>query len=223
MPNFPKTLARIAIDAMGNKPVRRALDLGCATGRASFELARHFDRVTGIDFSARFIGVGSELAKLGMLRYQLLDEGDLVSYKTRTLKELGLDGLRDKVEFFQGDACNLKPIFRSYDLILAANLIDRLYSPAKFLSGVHERLNIGGILMIASPYTWLEEHTRRSEWIGGFKKNGESHTTLEGLKELLSPHFRLMGQPQDVPFVIRETRRKFQHSISEVSLWERVA
>ena len=36
----------------------KALDLGCATGRASFELARHFEQVTGIDFSARFISLG---------------------------------------------------------------------------------------------------------------------------------------------------------------------
>ena len=223
VPNFPKTLAKIAIDAMGKMSMRRALDLGCATGRATFELARHFERVTGVDFSARFIGIGVELARSGTLRYQLAEEGSLVSYRTRSLHELGLEGLRDKVEFFQGDACNLKPIFCDYDLILAANLIDRLYSPAKFLAGVHERLNIGGILMIASPYTWLEEHTKRSEWIGGFKKDGENHATLEGIRELLSPHFRMIGNPQDVPFVIRETRRKFQHSVSEVTLWERIA
>ena len=33
----------------------RALDLGCAVGRSSFELGRHFDEVVGIDFSGRFI------------------------------------------------------------------------------------------------------------------------------------------------------------------------
>ncbi len=221
--NFPGKLAAIAIDAMGNRPARRALDLGCATGRATFELARHFDHVTGIDFSARFIGMGAEMARLGMLRYQLADEGSLFSYKTRSLKDLGLDAVRGRVDFFQGDACNLKPLFNGYDLILAANLIDRLYSPAKFLSEVHERLNMGGILLIASPYTWLAEHTKREEWIGGFKKDGESFTTLDGLKELLLPHFKLMQAPLDVPFVIRETRRKFQRSISEVTLWERIA
>jgi hypothetical protein len=31
-----------------------------------------------------------------------------------------------------------------------------------------------------------------------------------------------MQAPQNVPFVIRETRRKFQHTLSEVSLWERI-
>jgi hypothetical protein len=108
-------------------------------------------------------------------------------------------------------------------LILAANLIDRLYDPAQFLSMVHERLNIGGVLLIASPYTWLEEHTPRQDWVGGYKKDGENYTTLDGLKAQLGRHFRLMQAPQDVPFVIRETRRKFQHSMSEVTLWERIS
>jgi hypothetical protein len=88
---------------------------------------------------------------------------------------------------------------------------------------VHERLHPGGILLIASPYTWLEEHTPRASWIGGFKQDGENVTTLDGLKALLAPHFRLMQAPQEVPFVIRETRHKFQHSLSEVTLWERIA
>ncbi|HNS59053.1 MAG TPA: SAM-dependent methyltransferase, partial [Nitrosomonas europaea] len=108
------------------------------------------------------------------------------------------------------------------DLILAVNLIDRLYEPAKFLTMVHERLNPGGMLLIASPYTWLEEHTKREHWIGGFKRDGENFTTLDGLKEILGKHFRLIGAPCEVPFVIRETRHKFQHTLSEVTIWERV-
>ena len=79
VPNFPKTLAEIAVASMGNRPKRTALDLGCASGRSTFELARHFDHVTGIDFSARFIGQGAQLAQQGILRYTLADEGDLVS------------------------------------------------------------------------------------------------------------------------------------------------
>ena len=222
VPNFAKALSDIAIQAMGSRPAHKALDLGCAAGRATFELARHFDRATGIDFSARFVGLGAQLAEQGVLRYTLADEGELVSYKERTLSELGLDAVRQKVEFWQGDACNLKPQFIGYDLILAANLIDRLYSPRKFLMHAHERLNPGGLLLIASPYTWLVEHTPRDEWIGGFKQAGESFTTLDGLKALLEPYFRLIEGPQEVPFVIRETRRKFQHSVSEVTVWEKL-
>jgi putative 4-mercaptohistidine N1-methyltranferase len=220
--NFPAALAERCIQAMGQRPARRALDLGCATGRATFELARHFEHVTGIDFSARFIGLGAQMADQGAIRYTRVDEGELVSYKERKLADFGLDETRRKVDFWQGDACNLKPNFTGYDLILAANLIDRLHTPAQFLENVHERLNVGGLLAIASPYTWLESHTKRENWIGGFKRDGENFTTLDGLKAMLGKHFRLVGEPQDVPFVIRETRRKFQHTLSEMTFWERL-
>lgn len=222
VPNFPKALAELAVQAMAGKPARKALDLGCATGRATFELARHFDQVTGIDFSARFIGLGVRLAEQGTIRYTLADEGELVSYRERRLADMGLQEFRHKVEFYQGDACNLKPQFTGYDLILAANLIDRLYSPAKFLTAIHQRLAPGGLLLIASPYTWLTEHTKREEWVGGFKRDGENFTTLDGLDALLGQHFRLVRGPLEVPFVIRETKRKFQHTLSEVTIWERV-
>lgn len=221
VPNFPKALSDLAIEVMQGRPMTTALDLGCATGRATFELAKHFNHVTGIDFSARFIGLALKLSQQGVLRYAMATEGDLVSYQERTLAELGLEGTASKVEFWQGDACNLKPNFTGYDLILAANLIDRLYSPSHFLNAIHERLNIGGILMITSPYTWLEEHTPREEWIGGFKRDGENVTTLDGLKELLGKHFKLVKAPIKVPFVIRETQHKFQHTLSEVTFWER--
>lgn len=223
VPNFPAALAKLAIAAMGNRPARKALDLGCASGRATFELASHFDHVTGVDFSARFINQGVQLIQQGLLRYTLTDEGDLVFYKERSLAGLGLENVKNKVEFLQGDACNLKPILTGYDLILAANLIDRLYDPTKFLANVHERINLGGLLLIASPYTWLEEHTKKEAWIGGYKRDGESFTTLDGLKMILGSHFKLIQGPQAVPFVIRETRRKFQHTLSEVSIWERTA
>lgn len=221
VPNFPKALAELAIAAMGNRPARTALDLGCASGRATFELARHFDHVTGVDFSARFINQGVQLAQQGVLRYTLVDEGELVFYRERSLIGLGLEAVKNKV-VFQGDACNLKPMLAGFDLILAVNLIDRLYDPARFLQSVHERLNSGGLLLIASPYTWLEEHTRRSAWIGGFKRDGESFSTLDGLKAMLGQHFRLVSIPLEVPFVIRETSHKFQHTLSEATIWEKI-
>jgi len=221
--NFPKALAELCLAAMDGKPTRKALDLGSACGRSSFELARKFDAVDGVDFSANFIRLGVEMAEQGSIRYALAEEGELVSYHTRTLKALGLENTADKVVFQQGDACNLKPQLSGYDLVLAANLIDRLYKPRRFLDSIHERINDGGLLVIASPYTWLEEHTPKEEWIGGFKKDGESYTTLDGLKDHLGGHFRMVDEPKKVPFVIRETQHKFQHTLSEVTIWERLS
>ncbi|NHB56601.1 5-histidylcysteine sulfoxide synthase [Acinetobacter sp. 194] len=226
VPNFSKALVDLALNYvkdLKDRPTSKALDLGCAVGRASFELAKHFNEVVGIDFSARFIQHGVELAQGNTLHYTLTTEGQLTEFKSVQLSDLGLDAYAQRVKFFQGDACNLKPQFTSFDFILAANLIDRLHHPAQFLSSIHDRLNMGGILMITSPYTWLEEHTEQAEWIGGFKKDGENFTTLDGLHALLDAHFEQLGEAQSVPFVIRETQRKFQHTLSEVTVWKKKA
>lgn len=221
VPNFPARCAELCRELAGRRRLRRALDLGCATGRATFELARFCDHVTGIDFSARFIRVGHELQETGRIRYVTPEEGELVAYHERTLAQFGLDGLRDKVEFWQGDAHNLKPQFKDYDLVLAANLIDRLYDPRRFLDLVHGRLRPGGLLVLLSPYTWLEEFTPRDKWLGGLKVDGENVTTLDGLQRALAPRFRLLEAPRDVEFVIRETARKHQHTVSQLTAWER--
>ena len=220
VPNFARNCADICLELMQGRRKDHALDLGCALGRASFELARGFDRVTGLDFSARFFHLAARMQEGGHLRYALPEEGEIASYHEITLGELGLEEVRDRVQFFQADACNLPDKFTGYDLVLAANLIDRLYSPRRFLAGIHQRINPGGILVIASPYTWLESFTKKEEWLGGYREAGENVTTLEGLSAQLALHFRMLGAPRDVPFVIRETRRKFQHTVAELTVWE---
>ncbi|MCK9996671.1 MAG: 5-histidylcysteine sulfoxide synthase [Candidatus Krumholzibacteria bacterium] len=222
VPNFMVTAAEICRELTAGKKIARALDLGCATGRATFELARFCDHVTGIDFSARFIKVGHLLQKKGYTRYAIPEEGDLVSYHEKSLADMDLEGVRNKVEFWQGDAHNLKEQFTNYDLVLACNLIDRLYDPTRFLDHITPRINAGGLLVLLSPYTWLEEFTPKDKWLGGLKIDGENVATLDGLRARLEPGFRLVTEPRNVEFVIRETARKFQHTTSQMTVWEKI-
>lgn len=221
VPNFARRCAEICLELTRGRGRGEALDLGCAVGRGSFELARGFERVTGLDFSSRFFRLATRMQEEGYLRYALPEEGEIVSYHELALSELGLEAVRDRVRFFQGDACNLPEKYAGYDLVLAANLIDRLYSPRLFLAGIGDRIKPGGLLVIASPYSWSEEFTRREEWLGGYREAGENVPTLQGLGALLAPCFRMLGEPREVPFVIRETGRKFQHSVAQLTAWER--
>ncbi len=225
VPNFAATCAELCISAAEASDMpgtgQRVMDLGCAVGRSSFELAKYFEQVTGLDFSARFIASAVELQQKGLKRYLIRDEGELVSYQETQLSDFGLAATSGRCQFMQADACNLNEKFTGYDLIFAGNLIDRLYSPKQFLSMIHERLNRGGLFILTSPYTWLEEFTPRNEWLGGFKDSvGENYTTLDGLKDLLGRHFEMQGEPRDVPFVIRETRRKYQHTLAQMTVWK---
>ena len=223
VPNFPVACIQALLPHLKGRKTERALDLGCATGRSSFELAKIFEHVEAIDFSARLIQMPSALQSKGTQRYTICDEGDLVTYKEIRLANFdGYEAVKDKIAFMQGDACNLAEKYTDYDLIFAGNLIDRLYDPRKFLDLIKRRVRPGGLLVLTSPYTWLEDFTSRDKWLGGFKaRTGESYTTLEGLRDALAPEFDMLGEPQDIPFVIRETRRKFQHTLSQISIWKK--
>ncbi len=198
----------------------KALDLGCSVGRASFELAKIYDEVLGIDFSANFINVGVKLKLYDSLIYKVKKEGEIFEEKSVSLKDLDLEEIKEKVSFMQGDACNLKDIYTGYDLIFCSNLIDRLYYPQKFLDDIPNRVNKEGLLVLLSPYTWLEEYTPKSNWLGGFIKDNKEVSTFDTLKENLSSSFELVDV-LDVPFVIKETNRKYQHTISQMSIWKK--
>ena len=218
--NYPAKCASIALEMMKDKPRKKAFDIGCAIGRSSFELARGFDEVIGVDFSARFIQEAEVLKQNGVLRYTVPNEGELESFHEIKLSNYTLEDEAKKVSFWQADACNLKPIFKDFDLIFAGNLIDRLYDPQKFLDSLADRINMGGMLILTSPYTWQEESTPKEKWIGGYKRDGENVTTLQGLEEILSNKFKLIDT-KDVPFVIQETARKHQHTVAQMSIWEK--
>jgi SAM-dependent methyltransferase len=118
------------------------------------------------------------------------------------------------VSFVVGDACDLPNEWRGFDLVHAANLICRLPDPHVLFSRLPDLVKVGGQLLLATPFTWLEEFTPKDKWVG----NGNSAQALE---EALSPHFKL-EKSVDLPFVIREHRRKFQFSVSLGTRWRRV-
>ena len=109
---------------------------------------------------------------------------------------------------------DLSSSLKGYDLVHAANLICRLPEPKKFLDRLPSLVKQGGSLILATPFTWLEEYTPRNKWIG----SGDSKEKLE---ELLGPQFKLEYE-EDLPFLIREHRRKFQYSVSWGTRWKRL-
>ena len=220
VPNFPRACVEATMPWVPADRRRRCLDVGCSVGRSALEFARHFGHVDAIDFSARFIQSGVRLQQGDEVLYEIATEGELTASRAVALDRIGLVDVGRKVLFMQGDACNLKPIFTDYDLVFAGNLVDRLYDPALFLAEIPRRIAPGGLLVITSPYTWLEEYTPKAKWIGGRREHGEPLTTFAGLSRSLAGAFTLLHR-QDIPFVIRETARKHQHTIAELSVWKR--
>ncbi len=192
-----------------------ALDLGCAVGRSTFELARHCDSVIGIDLSQRFIETASGLAQNGSIDFWYIEEGKL---QTPCTFEIPAHCPRDRVSFQVGDAVALPDDLGQFDIVLMANLICRTPKPAECLRQGMARVKPGGLLILTTPYTWVETFTAPAEWLGG--QGGDAARGWDGVSAILNPEFKLNAR-HDMPFCIREHSRKFQWSVADASVWKR--
>jgi 5-histidylcysteine sulfoxide synthase/putative 4-mercaptohistidine N1-methyltranferase len=221
---FPVRCARWLLDAARDHgiPNDRALDVGCAVGRASFELARGYREVLGVDLSRAFIDAADRLRRDGELRYFRKDEGALGA-TLNAMIDPAID--RGRVSFRQADAGSLPAELVGFDAVLLANLLCRLPSPKALLGrlgGPRGLVKPGGLLAIFSPYSWLEQFTPPEAWLGGHEQDGKtvrSATALSGL--LVAEGFELLREA-DVPLIIREHARKYQYIVTHATLWRRV-
>jgi len=220
-PNFSVQLAKTAIETMKGKKDIKVLDLNADTGRMAFELAQHFEDVTALDFSTRFLRLPIKLQEKGFIRYIVKDEGELVFYRDVVLSDMKLEKGKDNILFMQADANNLKPIYSGYDLIIVPNLLEELICPILFLQSIHERLNENGTLIIASTYEWEHHEVKRAHWPGGFKKDGEPVSSIDGMQAILNGHFTLENTPFDLPLTLRKSSRISELRLSEVSVWKK--
>lgn len=209
---FPRRcVERVMADASSGPSNRRALDAGCAVGRSAFELSRHFGEVVGIDASRRFIEAARHLQTHLRLPFRVLEQG---SVEKTALAQVPAGSAPDRVRFDVGDALQLAGDLGSFDLILAANLLDRVPSPTELLRHLGSRVRPGGRLALTSPYTWLAEYTPPQEWL-----SGPGPAPLERIGAVLKPLGFQLALREDVPFLLREHARKYQWSVAELSVW----
>jgi putative 4-mercaptohistidine N1-methyltranferase len=214
---FPARCVTECLDTKRVPANARALDLGCAVGRSSFELARFCAEVLGIDYSARFVSVATHLRDNGSFSFSYVEEGELTR-PHRAVVPTEID--RARVRFEQGDAVNLRAGLGTFDVVLMANLIDRVNDPSKCLGQLAGLIKRGGQLIITSPYTWLEDYTPREKWLGGTIVDGKAVSTFDTLQAKLGPHFELLSR-RDLPFVLREHARKYQLGFADATTWAR--
>ncbi|MGC9452951.1 MAG: putative 4-mercaptohistidine N1-methyltransferase [Oceanipulchritudo sp.] len=212
---FPVRCVTEGVDT-GKLPARnRALDIGCSVGRSTFELGRIFGEVTGIDYSFAFITAARMVYREGSVPFQIRETGLI----RREVVARRPENVAGRLSFEQGDAQRLRQDLGTFDCLLAANLLCRLSRPVDFLARLPALLNPGGQLILTTPNTWLESFTAREFWIGATPDTGEP---LEALENELKPHFRLEAT-WEMPFLIREHRRKYQWSVAQASRWIRLS
>merc|ERR1719210_212966 len=114
----------------------------------------------------------------GQVPYMCLEQGEI--YEQSIAKLPGGEKAKARaaatVHFRRADACALPPELMDFDACLMANLLCRLPSPKACLGrlgGPRGIVRPGGLAVIVSPYSWLNEHTNKGAWLGGhYDKNG---------------------------------------------------
>jgi putative 4-mercaptohistidine N1-methyltranferase len=208
--NWRQFHQRLRKDCLGRPaaPGRiRALDLGCGVGRFSFELGLLADEVVGIDFSQSFIEAAQHMAGKHQISVRVAESGGVFRKRKLSLRE---NLRKSNVRFEVGDAMNAGHwTSEPFQMVAAVNLLCRLPAPREFLSNLAALVAPGGQLLLASPYSWLEQYTPRKEWLSS-----------KEVERILRQDFNLVGR-RDLPFVIREHRRKYQLVISEATTFGR--
>lgn len=196
----------------------RLLNLGCSVGRVAFELSESFAHIDAVDFSARTIQHGVQLQTGGSARYIKTIEGDICQYHELKLVDAVPNSKSERILFSQGDGCNLKDIFKSYDVVFVQHALETSYDPASLLRNAISRLKPSGLLIILSDYHYQSQHTEQSKWLSGMKINGENLFALEALRNRLEPKFNLTSQ-HELYRVMDESARNFTVDKCQITAW----
>lgn len=220
--DFPARCAQKIMETAASVGAGRgaALDLGCAVGGASFELASAsdgYESVVGVDFSDAFIQLAQQLQNEGQVQYKVMLEGDKQE-ELQALVPAHVD--RSRLQFMQGDATNLSQPWAAaqYDAVLMGNLLCRLPQPRAVLQSMAELVAPKGVLMLTSPFSWKPEFCAREEWLGG-RPSGPSGS--EAVAEALDEAGFDSLEQYDMPLVIRHHARFYELIGAHASLWQR--
>lgn len=145
------------------------LDVGCAAGRSTFELAAETDDlVLGVDLNFTMLRLAQGVLNDGIARYPQRRFG--VVYDERRVATPFAD--TPNVDFWLCDALQLPFRPGVFGSVAALNLLDCVAEPYRLLNSLGLSLRIGGKAIVASPYDWSPAATPMENWLGGHSQRG---------------------------------------------------
>lgn len=152
---WQQAVAMLASEA-SEKP---SLDLGCAVGRMTFELASISTIAVGLDLDFRSLVAALQIQKSGSIQFN----------RVRSSKRLSTESVcfepRDNVLFLVADA--LDPPFPAemFGTVSALNVLDNVSVPLTLIGQMDALLAPGGQLLMCSPYQWRPDIADSAQWL----------------------------------------------------------
>ncbi|CAB9522563.1 Hercynine oxygenase [Seminavis robusta] len=227
---FPQRVARLLKSLEPERSNNSALDIGCAVGGASFELAKTFDRVDAFDFSESFVNGAKRMQNIAQedIAFNVPVEAELFEQVKAVHDDGVTPDVLSKVNFFAGDAQRIAEMnatgqIATYDGVVMSNLLCRLPDPMACIDGLPCIVNKGGVVVMVTPFSWLLEFTPRSKWLGGFYDpvSKDPIYSKDVLQEMMEDRGFEKIHEEEMPLVIREHQRKYQYIVSEATGWRK--
>ena len=189
------------------------IDIGCAVGRTTFELASKTDGlVLGVDVNFSMLKLAARVLGKSQVSYPRRRIGVVYDRRDFAVSFPGAD----RVDFWACDALALPFADDTFRLALGFNLLDCVTSPHELLQSVGRVLEAGGQTLLSTPYDWSQATTPMEAWLGGHSQRGPGRGAGEPLlRSLLTPgkhpqaleNLRLAGEIEDFPWHARMHER----------------
>jgi SAM-dependent methyltransferase len=194
-----------------------AIDVGCAVGRTSFELAKTVDDlVLGVDLNFAMLRTAAAILHQGRVAYPRRRVG--ITFDRREFPAI-FEGA-SKVDFWACDGTSLPFADESFSLAASLNVIDCVQSPYDHLKELGRIMKPSGGGLISAPYDWNVNATPIEAWLGGHSQRSESQGASEiMLRSLLSggehsyaiQELELLSESEAVPWSLRLHDRSFMN------------
>ena len=202
-----------------------ALDVGCAVGRLSFEMAATHTHVIGLDTSMAFVRKAREILVQRRLDFDLIIEGHLTEPRS-----CGFEGYPDfgNVDFIVGDALALPFRRRAFATAAAINLLEKVPEPLKHLTELNRVLRTeAAMLLFSDPFSWDETVSAPETWISGNGNTRYSARGIDTMRRLFAGEYGVFDPPLgiaadgSVAWKIRKTENLWEHIRSQYLIGQR--
>jgi SAM-dependent methyltransferase len=182
-----------ALGLVGRPRSAPVIDVGCAVGRSTFEMASRVDGlVLGVDLSIPMLRLARRVLEDGRVRYPRRRVG--VVYDVRDFPVAF--ARTEQVDFWACDALALPFAGETFGQAVALNVLDCVASPLDMLTGLARVLRPGATAVLSTPYDWSPAATAAQAWIGGHSQRGDRAGASEPLLRSL---LHGGGHPLEVP------------------------
>jgi SAM-dependent methyltransferase len=202
-----------------------ALDVGCAVGRLSFEMAATHDHVIGLDTSMAFIRKAREILTRKVLDFGLIVEGHVTEPRHHRF-----DSNQDfsRVDFIVADAQALPFRKKAFATTAAINLLEKVPDPLTHLVEINRVLrDRAAMFLFSDPFSWDETVSPPERWLGGNGNDPYSARGIDTIRRMFAGEFGVFDPPLGiaddvkVAWKIRKTENLWEHITSQYLIGQR--